>query len=161
MKNSKDLKPELSYYQRHKKEMVAKSRRYQKKHKDKYSSYKRLYKRNYKFTHPQRWLLNCARHRAKERNIPFNLNITDIKIPGICPVLGIPLFFSKGGRTNNTPTVDRIIPEKGYITGNIIVISWRANHLRNDASINELEQIYKFYKNLFKTFLWSRLSESN
>lgn len=78
--------------------------------------------------------------------MPFNLTPEDIVFPETCPILGIPLIFSEGGRTNNTPSIDRIIPEKGYVKGNIEVVSWRANRIKNDASLEELEKIVAYMK---------------
>lgn len=60
-------------------------------------------------------------------------------------MLGIKLRPASGSRTNSTPSLDRIIPKKGYVRGNIIVISWRANLLKRDATIKELMQLASFY----------------
>jgi len=76
---------------------------------------------------------NC-RSRAKKLNVPFDLVPADIKIPEKCPVLQIPLFFTRGSKTPNTPSVDRFKPEDGYVRGNVLVISWRANRLKMDET---------------------------
>jgi len=47
---------------------------------------------------------------------------------------------------DNVPSVDRIDPTKGYIKGNVEVISWRANHLKNNATVEELEAIVNYMK---------------
>ena len=75
-----------------------------------------------------------VKSRAKLANIPFNLDKQDVKIPEICPILGIPLQVSFGGRTDNTPTLDKIIPSKGYTKGNVQVVSWIANRLKSDCT---------------------------
>ena len=65
---------------------------------------------------------------------------TDLpEIPEKCPVLGIPLggVTSRGG-SDNSPSVDRIIPENGYIRGNVRIISKRANVLKNNGTLDEL-----------------------
>lgn len=78
-----------------------------------------------------------ARRRAEEFGVPFAISISDIHVPTHCPALGIPLI--KGGRLHpNSPTLDRILPPKGYVVGNIAVISWRANKLKNNATPEEL-----------------------
>jgi hypothetical protein len=45
------------------------------------------------------------------------------------------------GVKSNSPTVDRLVPELGYIEGNISVISHRANSIKRDASAEELEKV--------------------
>lgn len=90
-----------------------------------------------------RSLLSNAKSRASKHNIPFNITVDDIIVPDVCPVLGIPLVWGAGrGRMNdNSPSLDKIIPDRGYVRGNICVISWRANRLKNDASLRELQAI--------------------
>ena len=79
-------------------------------------------------------MLTRAKSRAKQNNIPFNLELTDIIIPETCPLLGILIEIQpKKGYHPNSPSLDKIIPEKGYIKGNVWVISNRANTLKNDA----------------------------
>lgn len=99
---------------------------------------------------PQRSYWLAAKGRANRQGLPFDIQPEDIVIPTTCPILGIKLISKKGGRTNNTPSLDRIRPEKGYVKGNVRVISWRANRLKNDASLEELEKIVKYYKKLDK-----------
>jgi hypothetical protein len=64
-------------------------------------------------------------------------------VPDKCPILGIELFISeKGvGRTDNSPSLDRIIPSLGYVKGNIAVISQRANRIKNDATLEEITKL--------------------
>ena len=99
--------------------------------------------------YPEKNLFIVAKARAKKYGIPFDLIEEDIKIPEICPVFKKPFVFGFGnGRNSMTPSLDRIVPSKGYIKGNIIVVSWRVNAIKNDATIKELEAITNFYKNL-------------
>lgn len=51
---------------------------------------------------------------------------------------------TKGGGANS-PSLDRIEPDLGYVAGNAIVISNRANRLKSDATIDELRAIASFY----------------
>jgi len=92
-------------------------------------------------------LLKDARKRAKEFDRDFNLDLVDIIIPSECPVLHIPLIVSKSGKpTNNSPSLDRIDSSLGYIKGNVKVISMRANRLKQDSSIEELQSIIEYMK---------------
>lgn len=79
-------------------------------------------------------------------HIPFNLEESDVIIPDTCPVLGIPIKIhtGRGGYFPDSPTIDRIIPELGYIKGNIKVISFRANLLKTNATLEELKAIIKY-----------------
>lgn len=93
---------------------------------------------------PEKSLLLSSRTRARRKELPFNLTLEDIVIPTVCPILGISMFTLKGKRTDNTPSLDRKIPEKGYVKGNVAIVSWRANRLKNDASLDELKRIVAY-----------------
>lgn len=98
----------------------------------------------------QRMLIR-ARSRAKLVGIPFNLTIEDIVIPQFCPILGIELVSRQTkGYGPSSPSLDRIIPKLGYIKGNVRVISARANLLKNDASIEELERVIADLKEIMR-----------
>lgn len=90
-----------------------------------------------------------ARARATEQGVPFSITVEDIYVPSHCPVLGIPLFSShtRGGGPNS-PSLDRIHPDKGYVPGNIVVVSNRVNTLKSNASLDELRDIASFYATL-------------
>lgn len=79
-----------------------------------------------------------AKKRAKRLGIPFDLNLEDIVIPAKCPLLGIPLVLDHTTMCDDSPSLDKLIPSKGYVRGNILVISMRANRIKQDASIDEL-----------------------
>lgn len=87
-----------------------------------------------------------AKQRAKRNGLEFNLCLKDVVLPKTCPVLGIPLFRAEGGMQDNSPTLDRIRLHQGYIKNNIAVISWRANRLKADAEIWEVEKILKYMR---------------
>ena len=92
-------------------------------------------------------LLQSAKRRAKKANIPFSITEAELFVPKICPVLGIPIFVSESGNMGpNSPTIDKIIPEKGYIKNNVVIISAKANTIKSNATIEEIEMVYKYYK---------------
>jgi hypothetical protein len=70
----------------------------------------------------------------------FNIKPQDILIPEICPVLGIPMT-SGPKLLPSSSSLDRIDSKKGYIKGNIQVISHRANTLKSNATLKELELV--------------------
>ena len=91
------------------------------------------------------------RSRAKKNGIPFDIDETDIQLVEFCPVLGIKLNKRHGNRgpigySATAPSVDRLVPSKGYIKGNVRVISARANLLKNDATVDELEKVIRYMK---------------
>lgn len=92
------------------------------------------------------YLRRTARRTAKKRFVPFDLTADDIVIPEKCPVFGRKLDLTRKGPWS--PSLDRIEPKKGYVRGNVIVVSWRANQLKGDATINELQTLANFYSNV-------------
>lgn len=101
---------------------------------------------------PEAVMLRSAKHRAKKHGIPFDLEKSDIEIPELCPVFGIPLVCNAGSGSakQNSPSLDKITPELGYVKGNIQVISNLANVMKHDASPEQLvlfaEWVLKTYK---------------
>jgi hypothetical protein len=87
-----------------------------------------------------------AKARAKRLGVPFSLSVYCIAIPVVCPVLGMPLKLNVKKWGDDSPTLDRIVPTLGYIESNVRVISWRANRLKSDATVNDLEKIITYMK---------------
>ena len=97
----------------------------------------------WKNKHPIRYILTRTKYRAKKLNIDFNLEECDIQIPDKCPVLGIPIYSTNGlhlkrGPSFNSLSIDRIDNSKGYVKGNIRIMSQQANVMKNSASPEEL-----------------------
>ena len=91
---------------------------------------------------PEKKLWDNARKRAKKNGIEFSIEPSDIVIPEVCPIFGMRLERGSGGtRLDSSPSLDRLDNNKGYIKGNVWVISWRANHLKSNASLEELEKL--------------------
>lgn len=82
-------------------------------------------------------MLHSAKSRARKAGVPFSLTLADIKIPTLCPLLGVEL--KRGSKENKrcSPSLDRIQPELGYVPGNVWVISHRANTIKNNSSLKE------------------------
>lgn len=91
-------------------------------------------------------MLISARGRSQKSNIPFSIKLEDIVIPEFCPVLGIRLDRDGGKCNDSTPSLDKFIPSKGYVRGNIAVVSWRANWIKQNSSIEEIEMLYSWMK---------------
>jgi hypothetical protein len=110
---------------------------------------KKRHKRYYQ-NNPEKMMKKSALHRSKEKQLPFNIEENDIIIPEFCPIFGIPLKISECTVSPNSPSLDRIIPEKGYVKGNVIVISQKANTIKNNATPEEIIAVGEFYKKLLE-----------
>ena len=89
-----------------------------------------------------------AKKRATRLELPFDLTPDDIEIPERCPLIpSIAIDKSLDKRSDESPSLDRIIPEKGYVKGNVQVISDLANRMKNSASF---EQWHEFCTNSIK-----------
>lgn len=88
-------------------------------------------------------LFNNAKQRARMFGIPFELQPSDIVVPSACPILWIPLVVGTGCAKAGSPSLDRINPDRGYIPGNVQVISHKANTIKSNATLQEIEAVYK------------------
>lgn len=105
---------------------------------------RRAEKRNYMLANPERHMFLAAKGRAKRKGIDFNLDINDIIIQKECPILKVPYIRGTKGNYSYSPSLDRIDNSKGYIKGNIQIISSLANTMKNSASTDELIQFAKY-----------------
>lgn len=87
-------------------------------------------------------LLSAAKHRAKKAGIAFAIVERHVVVPATCPILGLPLICGIGKWQDNSPTLDRIDNTQGYVPGNVMVISWRANRLKCDAAPEEIALLH-------------------
>ena len=100
-------------------------------------------KREWDNSHPEQRILYRIKSKAKKGGTPFDLELSDIVIPDVCPILGMKLVNVNQGRGyhTNSPSLDKINPTLGYVKGNVRVISARANLLKNDATSHELRLV--------------------
>lgn len=98
-------------------------------------------RRRYRVNNIVRMLFVEARARAKKRGVEFSIEFEDIPAMGeACPLLGHP-FNLDGGRSPFSPSLDRIDPTKGYVKGNVWIVGYRANLIKNDGTAEEHEKI--------------------
>ena len=89
-----------------------------------------------------------AKENSKRGGYEFNLEKSDIVTPIHCPYLGIELSYNKkDGKLDNYCSIDRIDSTKGYVKGNVQVISHLANTMKSSATTEEL---ITFSKNVLK-----------
>jgi hypothetical protein len=97
------------------------------------------------------WLIENARARAKEKNVPFSIKAKDLVAPDYCPVFGTPLIYTRSRHIDrsrlpreNLPSIDRTIPELGYIPGNVAIISLHANTIKSMGTAEEHRAIASY-----------------
>ena len=96
-------------------------------------------------------IYNRLKSSAKKRGINFSLSLPELNnlsFPITCPIFGIPLKFNRGKMQDNSYSIDRIDSNKGYEIDNIIVISWKANRLKNNSTPEDLKRIFSYYEQL-------------
>lgn len=82
-----------------------------------------------------------AKGRAIRKGLPFNLELSDIVLPEVCPVFGKPFIY---GDHMWTYSIDKIEPDLGYIKGNTIIISNKANMMKNTATTEDVRMLYEW-----------------
>lgn len=98
---------------------------------------------------PSEHLHATAKTRAKRAGREFNIEVSDVIVPEFCPVLGMKLQRAEGRSFRSkdaSPSLDRIDSSKGYVKGNIRVISWRANIVKGDATMAEIEAVVAYMR---------------
>lgn len=89
---------------------------------------------------------NAALRRSREKNVPFDLSVEHIEsiATDVCPVFGTAFVWGTSGKGkgnsngDNAPSLDRVIPELGYVEGNLVFISHLANKIKQDVTEKEL-----------------------
>jgi hypothetical protein len=123
----------------------------------------------------QRERFNRKKANARSAGVEFTLRFEDIVWPTHCPVLGTELNYANrksddlkgrgsGAHWTNSaycPSFDRIDPTKGYIPGNVVIVSSRVNTIKNNANIDELERVAAFYRQLISQEGPSHATETN
>jgi hypothetical protein len=100
--------------------------------------------------------LSVIKIRAKNQNLPFDLDFNYLLsiAPDVCPVFGFPLGWGIGNKNGygggrfDSPSLDKIVPELGYVKGNVMWVSQRANSMKHDAT---KEQLIQFANWILKT----------
>jgi hypothetical protein len=90
-------------------------------------------------------MLNSAKARAKAKGIECTIKFKDLlPVPTICPVLGIELNWNNSSNQDNSPSLDRLNNKKGYIAGNIAIMSYRANRIKSDSTLREISMLHEY-----------------
>ena len=85
---------------------------------------------------------------AKNSKHEWNIRYEDVEWNDVCPVFGTPInWLSEGKAQDNTPSFDRTDSDLGYVPGNVVTMSWRANKLKNNATTKELIALAEYMEN--------------
>lgn len=91
--------------------------------------------------------ISSIKGKCLKKDIPFELSWDDLDYPKLCPILGIELDYFATVVSDESPSIDRIEPELGYIPTNVGIISQKANRLKSSASLEEILAIADYIKN--------------
>jgi hypothetical protein len=127
-------------------ERLTYQRQWAKKHKKHLKQYRAKWLRD----NPERRILHQIKSKARKEGVKFNLTLEDIAIPKVCPVFGVPFKHSDKTRTTS---VDRINNRKGYVKGNVQIISGLANVMKNKATPEELLLFAKWVNKTYRKVL--------
>ena len=120
--------------------------------KDQMLQYSQNYQENRRkdFSYRLQMLLNASKQRALAKNRDHTINLQDIKNKypkdGKCPIFGFTLEFNSSGFRDTSPSIDRIDSTKGYTVDNIQIISWKANSIKRNATLEELILLVNYLK---------------
>ncbi|MDE2103315.1 MAG: hypothetical protein KGL39_39105 [Patescibacteria group bacterium] len=103
---------------------------------------------------PVKFLVQSARWRAKKRKLPFDLTATYCQTlwTGRCAISGLALSVNKGhGPGLLSPSIDRIVPQRGYVRGNVRFVAMAVNSLKHSGTDEDMlmiaRAIVENYKN--------------
>lgn len=92
--------------------------------------------------------MTSSKRRAKDKGLDFNLDfdylMSILPVDLKCPVFGTEFVINSHEQLNDSMTLDRIDSSKGYVRGNVQFISWRANNLKSDATLQELKTLLEY-----------------
>jgi len=106
------------------------------------------YQHEHLLNNSELYIYRRAKIRARKLSIPFTITIEDIEIPKYCPVLRIELRHGTSASRDHSPSLDRIVPALGYVPGNIIVMSKRANTLKSNGTLEEHRKLVEWMETL-------------
>lgn len=146
------------YYQEHKEAIKAKAREYYHANKEKTLANVQKYReenreeikekgREYYKRKLKNRLFNAARSRSKSHGYEFDIELDDLIIPEVCPLLGIQMEVNKRGSTKATSfSLDRIDSSRGYVKGNVWIISMLANSMKSSSTFEQFQMMAEKWK---------------
>jgi hypothetical protein len=97
-----------------------------------------------------RCMTSAAKSRAIQKNLDFDIDREHVRslVVTHCPILGIALEWARWNGSGScvvpgSPSLDRIDPSRGYVKGNVWIISHKANSIKSNATHEELKLVTK------------------
>ena len=87
---------------------------------------------------------NIKKYYANRMKIPFTIEFKDITWNNICPILGIDLDYFGERSNDNLASFDRIDPNLGYVKGNVEIISYKANRIKNNGTLSDFRKMIDY-----------------
>lgn len=111
--------------------------------KEKFNAYRREYGKQRRSDRATwgKMAINWLRSRVAKTGMELTITASDLVVPELCPALGTPIVLGGGKNSQNCPSVDRVDNSKGYVQGNVEIISGRANRIKYDATANEIYKV--------------------
>jgi hypothetical protein len=133
MNKTADIKAyRKQHYESNKEKYLTRGKQYRAQNKEHLAELDKQYRMN----NPALALYNSAKHRAGLKGIEFTITVDDILIPSECPILKVPFEYG----TEYAMSLDRRDNFKGYVPGNVWVISKKANSMKSNATPDELRK---------------------
>lgn len=104
----------------------------------------------------QRIKYRGKKYNAIRSGYPWEIEFGDIKWNSICPILGIELDYFAENTQENSPSFDRVNNSIGYTKGNVQIVSWRANRIKNNGTAEEHRKIADYLDMLHTPVLDSK-----
>lgn len=97
-------------------------------------------------------ILRHSKKRAEERGIEHSITREHLQeiLTEVCPVFGSK-FSSEGRITDESMTLDRIDNSVGYVPGNVMFLSYKANRMKSNASKDDLIAFARYVLKTFET----------
>jgi len=99
---------------------------------------------------PWHTMLQTAKRTARNNKLPFDLTAEYLEsiypADNKCPVFGFEMEISKQGESRDkSPSLDKIVPEMGYVIGNVTIVSLKANRMKNNGTLEDLKKVLEYY----------------
>lgn len=118
------------------------------KNKSNYSNHKEAYAKSqanrYRAQSTEERIYYGSRNRARREGTEFTISLKDIVFPDKCPITNEKMVHSNRIHFKTSPSLDRIDNTKGYIPGNVRVISYKANSRKGDLTLEEIKKLYQY-----------------